>query len=595
MTTSVDKRQHELSIVRDTVESVWVAIILAFVLRAFMVEAFVIPTGSMAPRLMGEHYDLVCPACGYEYSYRWDTSKQGSVSRRTKTIPKGACCPSCTYRYTTSMAHVNGGDRVLVMKYLYRFTEPKPFDVVVFRNPQSNDNNYIKRLIGLPGETIEIVHGDIFVTPPGKETPEIRRKPDRAQEVMWQIICDNDYRPDPKKLKENGTEVDAPRRWALPDAGDEEKDGSWTETNSGRTFTFKGSSECSYLTFKGARGIVHTPNKTKLSAAEKKSMREAFVPRYGYNQDGGWNGGVDSGTDLCSDIKLSVVIRPGEAKTSVEYILDGMWYSFRAVFDTDGSVKIFRRQRETTLKSGKLRRTDDAPWGDEWAQAKTAPMVAGVGRKVELAHVDCGVKVWIDGEKIIDKDYPITLDDLKKRLAATKDRQEQGISNTPGTPLPAPGARIGVLGGPVELTHLKLMRDVYYMKYLLGRPSSSNQDFFMDYAHDHGMNVGHDNLGWGVEDNPIILRKRDEDPDLDEFFVLGDNSPQSLDSRGWVEAAPSLRLLDSDGKPQYKLGTVPRYNMIGKAMLVYWPSGFRLPLLPGLPIVPDVGRMRLIR
>jgi signal peptidase I len=192
-----------LSVIRDTVESVWVAIILAFVLRAFMVEAFVIPTGSMAPRLMGEHYDLVCSACGYEYSYGWPPhgrSSQNSVSRRDQTSPVGAGCPSCTYRFNTSKKYVNGGDRVLVMKYLYRFVEPKPFDVVVFRNPQSNANNYIKRLIGLPGETLEIVHGDVYVIPPGKDQAEIRRKPDRAQDVMWQIICDIDYQPDMEKL-----------------------------------------------------------------------------------------------------------------------------------------------------------------------------------------------------------------------------------------------------------------------------------------------------------------------------------------------------------------------------------------------------------
>jgi len=58
--------------------------------------------------------------------------------------------------------YVNAGDRVLVLKYLYRFREPEPWDVVVFRNPQDNRQNYIKRLIGLAGETIEIVHGDIF-------------------------------------------------------------------------------------------------------------------------------------------------------------------------------------------------------------------------------------------------------------------------------------------------------------------------------------------------------------------------------------------------------------------------------------------------
>ena len=55
-----------------------------------------------------------------------------------------------------------------------------------------------------------------------------------------------------------------------------------------------------------------------------------------------------------------------------------------------------------------------------------------------------------------------------------------------------------------------------------------------------------------------------------------------------------MRLYDEEGGFQYQLGTVPRYNIVGKAVLVYWPAGFRLPIL-NWPIVPNVGRMRLIR
>jgi len=594
MTTSVEKRQHELSIVRDTVESVWVAIILAFVLRAFMVEAFVIPTGSMAPRLMGEHYDLVCPACGYEYSYRWQRTDKGSVTRRSQQIPDGVShCPSCTYVYQGSkqIEYVNGGDRVLVMKYLYRFVEPKPFDVVVFRNPQSNANNYIKRLIGLPGETIEIVHGDVFVKDKDKPKPEIRRKPDRAQEVMWQIICDNDYQPDRAILKKD-MKIDAPRRWVAPTAGADTQTDPWAKTNNGRTFTFKGSPQRSYLTFKGARYEVD-PGYLERSTMEKvknESMREAFLPRYGYNDAGRERRYINPNIDLCSDLRLSVVVRPGEAKSAAECVLDCMRFSFRALFDTDGSITVFRKLREAT----QLKPAGGDAWGEPWARAKTAPMVAGVGRKVELAHVDHGVKVWVDGEKVdaLEKNYTVPLDVLKQRLADAVD-----------TPLPRPGARIGAVGGPLEFTHLKLMRDVYYTDFSLAQPDGPPVNFLMDYANKqkdkNGDKPTPGSPGWGVAGNPIELRKRDvhkgENPDLDEFFVLGDNSPQSLDSRGWIQAAPSLRLFDEDDKPQYRLGTVPRYNMIGKAMFVYWPSGFRLPLLPGLPIVPDVGRMRLIR
>ena len=54
--------------VKDTLEAIVVAFILAFVFRAYVVEAFVIPTGSMAPTLLGEHLDVVCQQCGYRFS-----------------------------------------------------------------------------------------------------------------------------------------------------------------------------------------------------------------------------------------------------------------------------------------------------------------------------------------------------------------------------------------------------------------------------------------------------------------------------------------------------------------------------------------------
>ncbi|MDP6633431.1 MAG: signal peptidase I [Phycisphaerae bacterium] len=585
MARSVQKRQHELSIIRDTVESVWVAIILAFVLRAFMLEAFVIPTGSMAPRLMGEHYDLVCQACGYEYSYGWQPAKSNvRVPRREKVSPKGASCPSCTYRFHTTKAYINGGDRVLVMKYLYRFIEPRPFDVVVFRNPQSNANNYIKRLIGLPGETIEIVHGDVYVIPAQddetkpKPEPGIRRKPDRAQAVMWQIVCDNDYRPDMNKLKEDGMGLDKPRRWEPTGPNGTAQNNSWEETNDGRAFTFKGSDEYNYLTFKGVRAI----------GASKSSMREAFIPRYGYNSEHRRTH-IDSTIDLCGDLKLSFVIKPGPDKAAAECMLKGMWFSFRAVFDTDGGVTVFRKPREQTDNAGTTLPDTDADGWEVWARAKTQQMASGVGRSVELAHVDHSVKIWVDGGKVIDKNYTVALKDLKERLS-------RAINTPRKAPLPVPAARIGASGGRLDIAHLKLMRDVYYTNFELGRSDHESQKFLTDYADDLPIDR---RRAWGVKDNPITLKKnkksKGEDPDLDEFFVLGDNSPQSLDSRGWIEAAPSLRLYDSNNKPQYKLGTVPRYNMIGKAMFVYWPSGYRLPMLPGLPIIPDVGRMRLIR
>ncbi len=87
--------------------------------------------------------------------------------------------------------------------------------------------------------------------------------------------------------------------------------------------------------------------------------------------------------------------------------------------------------------------------------------------------------------------------------------------------------------------------------------------------------------GWGTRDNPMLLRQN-------EYYVLGDNSPESLDSRLWWQAGAHLAGRD------YRVGTVPADQMIGEAFFVYWPSGHRL-FGKGLPIVPNVGHMRWIR
>ena len=95
------------------------------------------------------------------------------------------------------------------------------------------------------------------------------------------------------------------------------------------------------------------------------------------------------------------------------------------------------------------------------------------------------------------------------------------------------------------------------------------------------------NPGWGTAGNPIYLREG-------EYFVLGDNSPASQDSRLWT--TPGQYLLDREER--YQVGTVPADQLIGKAFFVYWPSGYRikwLPVLKGFGGIPNAGKMRWIR
>src|SRR4051794_31740732 len=57
--------------IKETIESILVAFILAFIFRAYVVEAFVIPTGSMAPTLLGAHMRYQCVDCGYRFTVNY--------------------------------------------------------------------------------------------------------------------------------------------------------------------------------------------------------------------------------------------------------------------------------------------------------------------------------------------------------------------------------------------------------------------------------------------------------------------------------------------------------------------------------------------
>jgi len=55
------------------------------------------------------------------------------------------------------------GERLIVNKLVYRFSEPDRGEIVVFTPQGAEDNRYIKRIIGLPGDTVYIQEGEVFV------------------------------------------------------------------------------------------------------------------------------------------------------------------------------------------------------------------------------------------------------------------------------------------------------------------------------------------------------------------------------------------------------------------------------------------------
>ena len=226
--------------IRETIESVAIAFILAFLFRTFEAEAFVIPTGSMAPTLMGRHKDLECPKCGYPYqvSASDEVTQDGAMRGQSDRIASGTC-PMC--RYTADLGPNNpqhkkypsyNGDRILVGKFPYEFREPQRWDVIVFKYPGDAPTNFIKRLIGLPGETIRIQHGDIWASRGGEPFQIARKSPDKLLAIL-QPVFDNDYMP---KMAEYGW----PASWRPETIGNASTAGAW-RSNDYATFSVDGS------------------------------------------------------------------------------------------------------------------------------------------------------------------------------------------------------------------------------------------------------------------------------------------------------------------------------------------------------------------
>ncbi|MDE6469848.1 MAG: signal peptidase I [Eubacterium sp.] len=59
---------------------------------------------------------------------------------------------------------IQEGDRIIASRLAYNNEDPQRYDVVIFKNPDNEEQIFVKRVIGLPGETVEIVNGVVYVT-----------------------------------------------------------------------------------------------------------------------------------------------------------------------------------------------------------------------------------------------------------------------------------------------------------------------------------------------------------------------------------------------------------------------------------------------
>jgi signal peptidase I len=134
----------------------------------------------MAETLLGPHRKIVCGDCGFPFVCGCD---------RPTSDPR-AVCPNCGYsgNDVRDAAEVPG-DRVLVDRTTFQLRPPRRWEVVAFRTPGRESQMSTKRVVGLPGESVEIRDGDVYIN------GAIARKPLDQQRATSILVHDARYEP----------------------------------------------------------------------------------------------------------------------------------------------------------------------------------------------------------------------------------------------------------------------------------------------------------------------------------------------------------------------------------------------------------------
>ena len=179
---------------RDVCEGLVCLAMAVLVMRSFFVEGYMISTGSMAPALFGYHKRVVCPSCGLLFARGVafdDSHSSGDIDASLLEAGEQAVCPNCG-QSAINIAQVprNHGDQLLVFKHLFRLRPPNRWEIAVFHNPFHPGEAFVKRIVGLPGEAIQIVEGDVFAN------GEICRKSLAIQRAMRIPVFTSEHAPD---------------------------------------------------------------------------------------------------------------------------------------------------------------------------------------------------------------------------------------------------------------------------------------------------------------------------------------------------------------------------------------------------------------
>jgi signal peptidase I len=457
------------SALRENIEAVAMAVVLALIIRQYVFEAFKIPTGSMAPTLLGEHVDVTCPNCGYRFSVGAQTTHAVTCQTCGSAIPsKVLSTASCTHWPAWPKFIFRRGEyRILVNKFYYDYAQPQRWDIAVFHYPGPGDKkDYVKRIAGLPGEKIMIRRGDIYAN------GVIARKPPEVQAQVWIREYDmalQKTNPTPVWLKGDG------KRSALPRIP---KEVVAIDKANHLTLTPDGSNEAVF-----AR-VVDLAHNVYRDCSINNSLP--------YNGDS------------------NEFVAVGDIRIEADVVASGTG-ELMAVIRSDSSIYRAR----FAVGKGKSALFENDVVRDE----TSACLVPGQRQRIAFEHYDGVMFMYINGQKVAQyvpepQTIPPLLDNFGK----------------------GSGFEFAVNGASADFSEIKLSRDIYYTD----RAENSSIGALKPTEKVYGLDTNKE------------MPNGETIPD-GSYFMLGDNSTSSSDSRFW--------------------GWVKRSEIVGKSFLVWWPPG----------------------
>ncbi|MBC7817200.1 MAG: signal peptidase I [Planctomycetaceae bacterium] len=522
----------------------------------------------MAPTLYGRHKETNCNQCGHLITIGASQEVDDNGYERSRI--ESSLCPNCRAPNSIRNAPVFHGDRILVNKFPYELKDPQRWDVVVFKYPEEPKTNYIKRLVGLPNETLIIRQGDLYRAELGGDEAQILRKSDPNKQRELQILVyDHDFLEKP--LIEQGW----PRRWAavkrtavdseaaaaagtspLVIAGWQETDDGWQSLDEKHAFSLAGEAtnrpEAQWLRYRHFiptsevwREVLQSDEGGVLShfgatgAASLKQPKAQLVTDFcGYNAE-------SSAHNADHDFWV------GDLSVACEVRIDKLAENPELLLELNEGVHRFRCRIDPRTGEAQLLRIVWLNQSEEDLEvlAKATTSFVGTGKHhVEFANVDQRLCLWIDGSLI---------DFGPKAEYALSEIEKLGPQDEDLTPV-----GIAAHGLNVEVSHLQIHRDIYYQSS--HGPQGSTQDEWTPCSHSlhhHLRSLLSDPIAWGEAYKACSHEARFE-IGSDEFLMLGDNSPRSKDSRLW----------DNSRRAEHR-HAVPRSALVGKAFYIYWPHG----------------------